>query len=225
MLGKLLTSLLVAGLCLTASNSVSATKVQTKRFVVGEEKTETPQEADPSFQVPTSTGVDVEDSSDVGQADEPPPILRDLSLLPAAVRETREKLLAAARSGDIEKLRPLLAKGEDATNLTFGGIDGDPIAFLKESSGDPEGHELLAILIEILEAGFVKFDAGTEQEMYVWPYFFAWPIDRLTPPMRVELFRILTAGDLEDSESIGSYIFYRLGVRSDGSWAFFLAGD
>jgi hypothetical protein len=51
------------------------------------------------------------------------------------------------------------------------------------------------------------------------------PLDRLTPPQRVELFKIVTAGDYEDMKSYGAYIFYRVGITPDGRWQFFVAGD
>ena len=154
-----------------------------------------------------------------------PPVLRDIDLLPAAVRETHAKLIAAATSADLEKLRGLIGVGDTATTLSIGGLEGDPIAFLKQSSGDDDGYELLAILLEVLEAGFVHVDAGTESEMYIWPYFFAWPFDKLTPQMKVEMYRILTAGDVLDSVDFGGYIFYRVGIRPNGKWDFFVAGD
>ena len=154
-----------------------------------------------------------------------PPVLRDIQLLPAAVRDTHAKLTEAAKSADLERLRGLIGTGETATTLSIGGLDGDPIAFLKQSSGDDDGYELLAILLEVLEAGYVHVDAGTESEMYIWPYFFAWPFDKLTPQMKVELYRILTAGDVLDSVDFGGYIFYRVGIRPDGKWDFFVAGD
>ena len=43
--------------------------------------------------------------------------------------------------------------------------------------------------------------------------------------MQVELYRILTAGDVLDSVDFGGYIFYRVGIRPDGKWDFFVAGD
>ena len=46
----------------------------------------------------------------------------------------RDLIIEAAKSGDIEKLRPLIDTGDDATQLSLGGIDGDPIAFLQASS-------------------------------------------------------------------------------------------
>ncbi len=155
----------------------------------------------------------------------PPPVMRDFSKLPAPVQRMRELIIEAAKKGEIEALRSLLGIGETATTVSIGGLEGDPIEFLKETSGDPEGVELLAILIEVLEAGYVHLDEGNEDELFIWPYFYAWPLDKLTPPMKVELFRILTAGDLEDSESSGRYIFYRAGIKPDGRWDFFVAGD
>src|SRR5690606_17635292 len=109
--------------------------------------------------------------------------------------------------------------------LSFGGVDGDPIEFLRQSSGDEQGHEILAILCEVLDAGFVQLDAGTPHELYVWPYFYAYPLDRLDARQRVELFRIVTAGDFEDMLAFGSYHFYRVGISPAGEWVFFVAGD
>lgn len=154
-----------------------------------------------------------------------PEIHYDLGALPEPVRRMHDLIVEAAKSGDMEKLRPLIGTGDDTTQFALGGIDGDPIAFLKELSGDEGGHEILAILEEVLGAGYVHLDAGTPEELYVWPYFFAVPLDRLTPPQRVELFKIVTAGDYEDMKSYGAYIFYRVGITPDGRWQFFVAGD
>jgi hypothetical protein len=161
-------------------------------------------------------------------AEEPaaiPEIQYDLSLLPEPVRQLRERILEACRTGDIEALRPMLVPGEEGTLLSFGGVGSDPIQFLKELSGDGEGHEILAILAEVLEAGYVHLEQGTDGEIYVWPYFFAVPLDSLTAPQRVELFRLVTAGDYEDMKNYGAYIFYRVGIMPDGKWVFFVAGD
>lgn len=154
-----------------------------------------------------------------------PEVIYDLARLPAPARRMRELILEATKSGDPEKLRPLIGLGDDVTQLSLGGMDGDPIEFLKGLSGDGQGQEILAILEEILEAGFVHIDPGTPVELFVWPYFFAYPLERLTPPQRVELFRIMTAGDYEDMKSYGAYIFYRIGITPEGRWSFFVAGD
>jgi hypothetical protein len=154
-----------------------------------------------------------------------PEIVYDVAKLPEPVRRKRETIIEACKTGDLEKLRPLFDTGEDATQLSLGGIDGDPIAFLRDLSGDKEGQEILAILEEVLSAGYVHMDAGTQNDMYVWPYFFAVPLNKLTAPQRVELFKIVTAGDYEDMKTYGTYIFYRVGITPDGRWSFFVAGD
>lgn len=158
-------------------------------------------------------------------ATETPEIVYDLSLLPEPVRALRDKLVAIAKAGDIEALRPLIATGDEGTMLSLGDSTEDPIAFLKGLSGDGQGYEILAILEEVLEAGYVHLEPGAEGEMYVWPYFFAVPIESLKGPQLVELFRLVTAGDYEDMKNYGGYIFYRVGITPAGKWAFFVAGD
>ena len=215
---------------LGSTNGFAATKVTTTKIIVPEEApSEVEQETENSVPLdelgPDPTVVDSETADEKEQNQPLPQVLRDYSKLPSAVREMRQKLIDAATTGNSENLRPLMCKEENATALSFGGETNDPIQHLKEESGDEDGQEILAILIEILEAGFVHLDEGTADEVFAWPYFFAYPLDKLTPPMRVELFRILTAGDLEDSAAFGSYIFYRTGIKPDGTWSFFIAGD
>ena len=153
-----------------------------------------------------------------------PEIVYNLDRLPEPVRRMHDLLVEAAKTGDIEKLRPLIGPGDD-TQLSFGDVEGDPIAVLKGLSGDPDGQEILAIMEEVLNAGFVHLEAGTPNEIYVWPYFFGIPLDKLDPRQKVELFKIVTAGDLEDMKQFGTYIFYRLGITPEGRWAFFVAGE
>ena len=148
-----------------------------------------------------------------------------LDELPAAVRKTREMIMEAARRADFEALRPLIGSGEERTQLSFGGEEGDPLEFLRSLSGDEEGHEILAILMEVLEADYAIFDPGTPNEIFVWPYFVATSLEDLTPMQRVDLFKLVTSGDFEDMRAFGAYIFYRAGISPEGRWLFFVAGD
>lgn len=154
-----------------------------------------------------------------------PEVQYDLTKLPEPVLRMRNQIVEAAKTGDLEKLRPLIGSGDEQTQLSLGGIDGDPITYLKELAGDEGGQEILAIIEEVLSAGYVHMEPGTPNEFYVWPYFFALPLDKLTPPQRVELFKIITAGDYDDMKTYGAYIFYRIGITPDGKWSFFIAGD
>ena len=148
-----------------------------------------------------------------------------VSELPVPVQRMRDLIMKAAREADFEALRPLIGTGTDATLLSFGGYEGDPIEFLRSMSGDPEGYEILAILLEVMEAGYAVYDPGTPNETYVWPYFMATSLEELTPVQLVELFKLVTSGDYEEMRSFGAYIFYRVGISPDGRWRFFVAGD
>lgn len=161
------------------------------------------------------------------EADEPPPeVIYDITKAPEPVRRLREQMIEAAASGEIERLRALMNPGPNQTQILMEtSEDTDPVAALKQLSGDDEGVEILAILIDILSTGFVRVDVGTPNETYVWPYFAEKPPAMLTPPEKVELLRIVTAGDFAEMEELGNYNFFRLGITPDGKWKFFTAGD
>lgn len=154
-----------------------------------------------------------------------PEVLYDTQSLPAPVRRMRELIMEACITGDLEALRPLIGTGANITQLAFGGVEEDPIDYLRQLSGDEGGQEILAILLELLEAGYVHIKEDSAQELYVWPYFFAVPIEKLDERQRVELFKVVTAGDFEDMRAYGSYIFYRTAISPEGRWVYFLAGD
>lgn len=171
------------------------------------------------------------DSADPGRphvAEEntpPPPVEYDLTKLPFPVQKMRQMIIDAAKSGSLDALRPLIGTGEAATTLSLGDPEGDPIDYMRGLAGDEAGLEILAIIVDLLEAGYVHLDAGTPNELYVWPYFFAYPLEKLDPKQMVELYQIVTAGDVEDMKSYGAYTFYRLGITPAGQWRFFVAGD
>lgn len=154
----------------------------------------------------------------------PAEIIRDMTKLPAPVKHMREQLVEAAASGDIARLRALMGTGATQTQVMNGEFE-DPIETLKSFSGDAEGQEILAILLDILSTGAAHFDVGTPDEAYVWPYFAGKQLSTLTPPERVDLLRIVTAGDLAGMEENGNYNFFRAGISPDGKWKFFSGGD
>lgn len=154
-----------------------------------------------------------------------PVVLYDETALPAKVRDMRLNIIKAAKTGDVEALRPLLGTGNNETQLRLTDEEGDPIEYLKEISGDGEGLEILSILIDLLNSGYVHLDQGTDHEIYVWPYLFAYPLDKLTKAQMVETYQIMTAGDFEAMKDIGAYSFFRIGITPDGKWQFFVNGD
>ncbi|GAB2185504.1 hypothetical protein [Roseibium sp. LAB1] len=153
-----------------------------------------------------------------------PQVLYSTSYLPKPVQRMQAQLKEAALSGNMERLRMVFESNELPPTVSFGQID-DPIDFLKESSGDGEGFEILAILADIMDAGFLHVDEGTPQEMYIWPYFARYPLHDLTPDQKVEMFRIVTAGDFSEMQDFGAWTFYRVGIGPDGTLHYFVAGD
>lgn len=150
--------------------------------------------------------------------------ISDLSKLTAKARATRQRILDAAKTGDLAKVATVMQQNEMMPVFSFGG-DKDPVEFWKSSYPDSDGVEILAILIEVLEMPFVHVDKGTAQEMFVWPYFYAVPLKSLTNEQKVELFRLVTGADWREMTDFGAYIFFRAGISPDGVWHFFVAGD
>lgn len=150
-------------------------------------------------------------------------IIHDFSKLPEPVRKLREAIVEAAASGDIERMRPIMDPGSKKTD----GPDQneDPIETLKSFSGDTEGLEILAIMLDLMQTGVARIEPGTPDEVYVWPYFVGKALNELSPPEKVDLLRIVTAGDLAAMDEAGGYNFYRIGISPDGKWKFIVSGD
>jgi hypothetical protein len=153
-----------------------------------------------------------------------PEIATELSRLPPAVARTRDRILAAARSGELQALLTLM-RANGSMPVFSHTQKQDPTAYWKESYPDSEGVEILSILITILETQPVRVDAGTPQETYLWPYFARLPLKSLTPAQKVELFRVVTGSDYKDMLERGRYVFYQVGIGPDGTWRYFLASE
>lgn len=150
--------------------------------------------------------------------------LPDNEELRERVGSMRERLILAARSGDIARLGVAFQVNETMPVFTRGG-ERDPVAFWKKASGDGEGREILAVLLNILDLPPALINKGTPQEMYVWPYLAHVPLDDLNARQTVDLYRLMTAQDVRDMRTLGSWVFWRLGIGPDGTLHFFLAGE
>lgn len=148
----------------------------------------------------------------------------DLARLPPAVLATRARILATARTGDLQQLIALMHAGGNPPAFTHTSRQ-DPAAYWKENYPDSDGVEILSILIAILEMEPVRVEADTPQEMYVWPYFARLPIKSLTPEQKVELFQIVTGADYKGMLERGRYVFYQVGIGPDGAWRYFISSD
>jgi hypothetical protein len=183
-----------------------------------------PPDAAPDSNATPDAGAPADGTAVPAAPAEVPTVEYDFTKLPKPVERLREQIIAAAATGDPEKLRAIIDAQDEPPD--FGPSDtGDPIGYLKLQSGDAEGREILAILTEVLEAGYVHVDVGTPDEVYLWPYFARYPIDKLSPPQLVQLFKLVYAGDYEDMLSNGVYDYFRAGISPDGQWRFFTSGD
>lgn len=149
----------------------------------------------------------------------------DLSALPEPVARTRERLIAAARNGDIEALRPIIAEQEYPPTVSYGGPD-DAVDYLKTYSADGAGLENLAILLDLLEAPYAVFDTESETPSYVWPYLaVVEDLSALTPAQKVDAYRILTHEQLTELTELEAWYYWRVYIGKDGEWQAFVAGD
>jgi hypothetical protein len=150
-------------------------------------------------------------------------ILRDNSILPDAVGRMRAAMLGAAMSGEIEALRIPVEMNEIPPMLAREKIS-DPVLHWKTISGDGQGREIMAIMVELFRTGFTRKATGTGNDMYVWPYFAEVPLDALTPAQEVELLTLITPDRLKAMRTSGKYDHYQIGIAHDGTWHFFWNG-
>jgi hypothetical protein len=131
--------------------------------------------------------------------------------LPPAVERTMERLLAAAESGDYEKLRPLIpAKG---FAYSYGDFPRGPIAYWKnvEQTSD---QRPIAILASILRMPYTL-----NRGLYVWPFAYDKRKSELTAYERGLLGPLIRSYVGED------YYGWRAGLKPGGTWIFFISGD
>ncbi|NTF41448.1 hypothetical protein [Rhizobium rhizogenes] len=166
-------------------------------------------------------------SSDAPSTSKSVEYLYDIDKAPEPVKKLRAAIVEAAASGDLERLRPLMnvGAGLKQTQVTADDPGEDPIKTLHDLSGDPDGIEIMSILLDIMSTGFAHVGQGTPDEIYIWPYFAQKDIKTLSTPEKVDLMRIVTAGDYADMLEFGGYNFYRVGITPDGRWKFFTSGE
>ncbi|MCB1549069.1 MAG: hypothetical protein KDJ41_14725 [Hyphomicrobiaceae bacterium] len=143
--------------------------------------------------------------------------------LPVPVQEMREAILAAARSGRIDELKTAIEWNELRPAFSSKPV-ADPIAFLKSLAGDAEGREILAVLVTILESGYVTLPLGRDLEnnrIFVWPYYAELPPAELTPAQEVDAYRLVRPAELKAMREKKKYTSWRLAIGADGTWHYF----
>jgi hypothetical protein len=172
------------------------------------------------------------------RAQAPPRAAEQAAALPAKVQEMRAMLLAAARSGNVDELRTPLEWNE--IKPSAGRDDGtDPIAAWRRLSGDGEGLEVLAAVVEILEMPYARTTgasaptrakggrgkAAEPPALFVWPYLAERPLGALTQAELVDLYRLVPAAEAKAMIAAGRYTFWRLVIGADGTWHALVKGE
>ncbi len=150
----------------------------------------------------------------------------DLDALPSPVRAMRAALAAAARSGDIEALRPAIERSRTLPTFARGTRPANVAAvieILKARSFDGQGAETLSILRAIFEQPYARARRGAV-ETFVWPAFAVRQRPNPTPDERVAMYRCSRFANIALTNDIGLPLIERVGVGADGAWAYFQAG-
>ena len=150
-----------------------------------------------------------------------PAIERDLTRLPTPVRRLREQIIAAASTVDPEALRPIF-EANGPVELGPDSDVADPGAQLQSLSGDPEGREILAVLIEVLEASRLRprrrRHAGGNVPLAVFRALSGGGADAAADGRTVQ------AGArrrLRGHEGVRFLHWFRVGMSPDGTWQMF----
>lgn len=153
-----------------------------------------------------------------------PQISADPATLPEAARATRQALIEAARTGDIEALRPIIEAQEFPPTFSFGDTE-DGIGYLKEISEDAAGRQLLGLLIDLLDQPFAYHPDSGGETYYIWPYLAELDPSALTPEQIVDAYRLLDTKQIAELQEMGAWYYWRVLISESGEWAAFVAGD
>jgi peptidoglycan/xylan/chitin deacetylase (PgdA/CDA1 family) len=133
--------------------------------------------------------------------------------LPSAVGEKRAEALERAEANDFEGLARLAAP---TFKYTFGSpVSGGPAAYWREA--EQRGEAPLEALAAILKLPYT-LSGG----IYVWPFAYDKTHDEISQHEATLLKKIPRGGATVGPEG---YLGWRAGIRPDGSWVYFIAGD
>jgi hypothetical protein len=137
--------------------------------------------------------------------------------LPRAVADKREAIAAAAQALDYDRLRRLLDPSEFSYSF---GESGDPIGYWRRLERDAHMPVIGDYLPLILNGPF-----ATRGDIYVWPSVYGKKPSAWTAAERRSLRNFYSEEDIRSFERAGDYLGWRVGIRKDGTWLFYVAGD
>ena len=142
--------------------------------------------------------------------------------LPPEVADAREAILAAAHARDYDALEALL---DPATFSYSFGESGDPIGYWHELEEKAEVPVLGDILPVVFGTRFARM-SDAAGDIYVWPSAAAKEAPDWTQEDIESLKVLLTDEEIQNmKETFGGYLGWRIGIREDGTWLYFVSGD
>lgn len=154
------------------------------------------------------------------------PYLEDQDL-PTAIAELRIQIVERALECDYFGLEYLALRGDEPFTHSFGEGGSritriSPAAFWARA--ERRGEDPLRKLVQILNTDFCIEEVSDGSSYYFWPSVMC--SDAMEEDRReLERSGIYSKEELRLFEEFGSYIGYRVGIRSDGDWMSFVAGD
>jgi hypothetical protein len=145
--------------------------------------------------------------------------------LPGPVARTRAAILASLAAKDYEGLEKLIPA--DGFTYTYGAaFEGGPIAYWKEAAANGPDDPFQR-LEAVLQLPYTLVEDAVVEDEYVWPFAYDRLPEDLTAEERADLVAAgaITQDQLDQMMSLGHYLGWRAGIRSDGTWIFFVAGD
>jgi hypothetical protein len=149
-----------------------------------------------------------------------PSVPLDEAGLPTGTRTTLARIRAAAKTGDVEALGITIQRNE-LPPLFARGMRADPIAILKARSADGAGHEMLHILLRVLDAGCTGLSSGAAPTQFLWLYYANTPYQRRNPAERAASWGLVRVADIGVSIQAGQPHIHRVIIGTDGTWQVF----
>ncbi len=153
-----------------------------------------------------------------------PEISSDISALPAPVQATRQKLIDAARSGDIAALKPIMDAQKYPPNVSYGAPD-DALAYLRDVAEDDDGRQILGLMLDLFDQPYAFHPDSGGETYYIWPYLAEIDPNALTPEQTVDAYRLLNSEQIEELKQFGGWYYWRIFISETGEWSAFVAGD
>ena len=134
--------------------------------------------------------------------------------LPAAVADTRRRIVDAAVACDYDALQELALEGDSGFTFSYGA---ETSAADHWAGAEERGEDVLRILVQTLA------QTGHEyQGNWVWPTAYS---DAPSEADWEALTQIYPADDVRSWREQGAFYGYRVGITPAGEWLFFVAGD